>query len=269
MPSFHTEQDVLRRTILQSFIGVVVSASASLLISLVEFGVDPARQISAGHAVAASLTAAVLVSTLVGSILSYRASRTLQKLALIRAELWRLSRTDQLTGLLNRRGFCEAAADSLERAQREGVQAVAFMCDVDHFKSINDRFGHEFGDVVLAEIGRLLSTHAKGNGMIVGRLGGEEFAALLLGTDTETAMQTAERIRQACAAAEILHEGAPIRVTISIGLVCSEQQPLLERMLRCADRALYEAKAAGRNRVVLAEVSHNLAATTELAKAAA
>ena len=268
MPSFHTERDVLRRTIFQSLVGVVVSASASLLMSLTMFGTDPARQISVGHAVAVSAAASVLVSIFVGSILSYRGSRTLQKLALIRAELWRLSRTDQLTGLPNRRGFSEAAAEALDKAQRQKVQAVAFMLDIDHFKSINDQFGHDFGDVVLAEIGRLLSKHAKTNGMIVGRQGGEEFAALLLGNDTERAMQTAETIRQECAATQILHGGTFVQVTISIGLARSEQQPSLERILRRADRALYEAKAAGRNRIVPAELGDSPPATNAVATAA-
>ncbi|MDB5581598.1 MAG: hypothetical protein JWR80_6774 [Bradyrhizobium sp.] len=82
--------------------------------------------------------------------MSYRANLALQHLPLARAELWRISRTDQLTGLLNRRGFDEAAIAALKKAHGENLPAVALMCDIDRFKTINDQFGHGFGDAVSA-----------------------------------------------------------------------------------------------------------------------
>jgi diguanylate cyclase (GGDEF)-like protein len=255
MISFHTQRDVIRRTLIRSTIAIITAAVLALLLSFALFGTDPSKGVSAGYATAVLIAASVIVSGMIGSALTYNSARSLQKLALIRAELWRVSRTDQLTGLLNRRGFTEAAACALERAKQENTPTAALMCDVDRFKMINDRFGHQFGDAVLVEIGGILRAHAKDKGMIVGRHGGEEFAVLLLGTDADEAMQAAGAVREACAAKEVLHGGISTQVTISIGLAPSQPGPTLEAMLRDADRALYKAKESGRNRVVLAELS--------------
>jgi PleD family two-component response regulator len=92
------------------------------------------------------ITTGVIISALLAGGLSYRSALVMQELTLTRAELLRISRTDQLTGLLNRRGFDEAAIPALRKAQDASLPTVVLMCDVDRFKAINDRFGHEFGD---------------------------------------------------------------------------------------------------------------------------
>ena len=131
----------------------------------------------------------------------------MRDLTLARSELARISHTDQLTGLLNRRGFDAAAAWPEVGVRRQELPAVVFMCDVDRFKSINDRFGHAFGDKVLVEIADVLRAFAGKDGAMVGRHGGEEFAALMVGITHEQAAQYAENIRQACAAREIPIDG--------------------------------------------------------------
>ena len=148
----------------------------------------------------------------------------MRDLTLARSELARLSHTDQLTGLLNRRGFDAAAALALRSACATGVPAVIFMCDVDRFKSINDRFGHAFGDKVLVEIAGVLRAFSGKDGAIVGRHGGEEFAALMVGITHEQAAQYAENLRQACAAREILIDGNSTSVTISIGFTIARDE---------------------------------------------
>jgi diguanylate cyclase (GGDEF)-like protein len=129
------------------------------------------------------------------------------------------------------------------------------MCDIDRFKAINDQFGHEFGDVVLVKISEVLRSFAKEDEILVGRHGGEEFAALITGATATHATQFAEMLRQACADKEVSHRGASTRVTISIGL-CEPRnsESNLSEMLRTADRALYVAKHGGRNRVARADI---------------
>jgi diguanylate cyclase (GGDEF)-like protein len=155
--------------------------------------------------------------------------------------------------LLNRRGFDTAAALALRTAFAENLPVVAFMCDVDRFKSINDRFGHEFGDKVLVEIARVLRSFARNDRVVVGRHGGEEFAALMVGIAHEQAAQYAEDIRKACAAREIWTDENSARVTISIGFTVVRDELDLSKIMRVADRALYAAKHGGRNRVARAD----------------
>jgi diguanylate cyclase (GGDEF)-like protein len=145
----------------------------------------------------------------------------MQELTLTRVEMQRVSCTDQLTGLLNRRGFDAAALVALTKANEANLPVVALMCDIDRFKSINDQFGHEFGDKVLIKMGDVMRSFADTTEIMVARHGGEEFAALQIGVDNEKALQYAERLRQACATGvshetKVSHEGASTRVTVSI-----------------------------------------------------
>src|SRR6202008_2834325 len=102
-------------------------------------------------------------------MLSYRSARLMQQLTEMRSEMSRISQTDQLTGILNRRGFDDAAMPALGSARHAGLPAVVFMCDIDHFKSINDRFGHEFGDKALIEIAAVLRDFSQAHGGLVSR----------------------------------------------------------------------------------------------------
>jgi diguanylate cyclase (GGDEF)-like protein len=127
------------------------------------------------------------------------------------------------------------------------------MCDIDRFKAINDRVGHEFGDKVLVQIAGVLRSFAKENRMLVARHGGEEFAVLIIGATNEQAAQYAEDIRRACAAKEVISDDISTRVTISIGLTVSRDEIDLSKILRIADQALYIAKHRGRYRVARAD----------------
>jgi diguanylate cyclase (GGDEF)-like protein len=249
-----TRGDLLRRTAIMVAISVGATIVLGSLMCLVLFGTDPGANISAGFAMACSLTVGIILSTALSGGLSYRSGRLLQELTRAQEELLRISRTDQLTGLQNRRGFDEAAAAALTEADKSSLPAVALMCDIDHFKNINDRFGHEFGDAVLAQIGEVLRAFSAENDILVARHGGEEFAALMIGVTIDQAVLYAEGLRQMCALKEISHKGASMHVTVSVGVAASRGGADLSNIMRCADDALYAAKHRGRNCVARTEV---------------
>ena len=167
-------------------------------------------------------------------------------------ELRRLLTTDQMTGAYNRGRFFELARHHIQRCEMTGKPLSVVMFDVDHFKAINDNFGHATGDEVLRRL--VTCCHQQlGHGGILGRLGGEEFGVLLPNTDLEGARAIAERLRVAAAADLIDVGGAQTRTTVSLGCVAATR-PIggIDDLLKAADGALYEAKRAGRNRVCAA-----------------
>jgi len=162
-----------------------------------------------------------------------------------------VARIDPLTGVPNRRGFIEAATRHLTPRRNRASAAVLLLMDLDHFKQINDRFGHTVGDKVL----RLFGTVAQAElapGDLFGRLGGEEFAALLPGRDLAEARVVADRIRDAFALAGATVAGCQVGARVSIGMAAQNGTARrLEDLLQEADAALYRAKANGRDRVEL------------------
>ena len=166
-----------------------------------------------------------------------------------------LATQDSLTGVANRGHFVEVAQRERERARRSGAALSLCMFDADHFKNVNDKFGHVAGDHVLCGIAQS-ATGALRKSDVLGRLGGEEFGVLLPDTDLAGALVVAERIRAAVAASEVQAgegrepgERVPIKITISIGVAELRDDEPFEALLQRADRALYAAKDAGRNRV--------------------
>jgi diguanylate cyclase (GGDEF)-like protein len=161
------------------------------------------------------------------------------------------ARTDALTGCANRRAFLREAEQEFARVRRYGGDLSLMMLDVDHFKTINDRRGHPAGDEALRELARVCAGTLRAQD-VVGRVGGEEFAVLLRSTGEREATEVAERLRQAVAATEVrVGGGPPLRLTTSVGVAgLHEADPAVETVLARADRALHEAKAAGRDRVV-------------------
>jgi diguanylate cyclase (GGDEF)-like protein len=161
---------------------------------------------------------------------------------------------DPLTGIANRRAFLQDAEAQLKRQMTEPRPTAVLLLDLDNFKSINDRFGHAMGDRVLqifAEIGSGCMHRFD----IFGRLGGEEFAAVLVNTPRERALAVAEEIRAAFADATLEIESKPVVATVSIGLVISYDSVLdLSALLAQADHALYRAKDNGRNRIEIASI---------------
>jgi diguanylate cyclase (GGDEF)-like protein len=162
--------------------------------------------------------------------------------------------TDLLTGLFNRRAFLEASRAMIEKRARKSQAVSLLMFDLDKFKSINDRFGHAIGDRVLqifAEVANAVMRRSD----IVGRLGGEEFAAMLVDTTHDRAMSVAEQIRADFAEATQEVDGRPVVATVSIGVVISQDSVCdMSTLLAQADHALYSAKEKGRNRVELASL---------------
>ncbi|WP_315720463.1 MULTISPECIES: GGDEF domain-containing protein [unclassified Bradyrhizobium] len=159
----------------------------------------------------------------------------------------RAATTDPLTGLLNRRGFAESCAQLIEREARERRPVSVLIFDIDHFKSINDRFGHAEGDEVLKLFANVVVNNLRLTDLS-GRIGGEEFAALLP-CSIEEAMVAAERVREAFAAAGVVCEDKPVDTTVSIGVAGGAAGTDLDVLLAAADTALYKAKRSGRNRV--------------------
>jgi diguanylate cyclase (GGDEF)-like protein len=173
-----------------------------------------------------------------------RAEREIRKLAMI----------DGLTGILNRRAFMDRAEQELAGALRKRQPLSLLMFDIDHFKRINDEYGHAAGDMVLVEISRLLAQRLRKQDSF-GRYGGEEFCILLPATEAAGAHALAEKLRQAVAAKQLAVGEASVSVTISIGIgvcqtSCADCHVDFNRILKDADRALYQSKAEGRNRVV-------------------
>jgi diguanylate cyclase (GGDEF)-like protein/PAS domain S-box-containing protein len=160
-----------------------------------------------------------------------------------------LATSDSLTGLANRRHFLELARQELIRAERYRRDVSLLVMDIDHFKRVNDTFGHEMGDRVLKAVADV-SRESLRNIDILARIGGEEFAGLLPHTGLEQAASVAERVRLAVANNAVLTGRGTVHVTISIGVSEAAGSSLdLDSFLRCADEALYAAKRAGRNRV--------------------
>ena len=162
--------------------------------------------------------------------------------------LERLSTTDELTGLRNRRYVNDVLALEVLRATRYGTPLSVLMADVDHFKRVNDTYGHPAGDTVLRSIGdsilRLLRKTDVG-----GRFGGEEFIAVLSHTDLDGAVVLAERLRGSVEATPCTHDGQEIAVTISAGVAQLEAGRSAAQLVQRVDAALYAAKEGGRNRV--------------------
>ena len=160
-----------------------------------------------------------------------------------------LAITDQLTGVLNRRGFQDGALRCISQARRKGTSLTAVMADLDHFKRINDTYGHGVGDRALRRFATHLSSELR-QGDLVGRIGGEEFALLLVDTDIDGGRQVAHRLCYSFAIAGLEARGARVQLTASFGVATLEAADGdVEDLLDRADRGLYLAKETGRNRV--------------------
>jgi diguanylate cyclase (GGDEF)-like protein len=177
------------------------------------------------------------------------------RLERVNGRLGRLAHSDSLTGLPNRRAGLAALEDRLRR--KEPVTLV--MIDIDHFKAINDRFGHGAGDLGLQHVAAILARGLPG-GALVARVGGEEFLLLLAGTDGTAARRQAERLRAQIADIPLITAAGPYRMTASFGIAAARPGEEPRSLLSRADQALYQAKRAGRNRVQVADEPSDTAA---------
>ena len=162
----------------------------------------------------------------------------------------KLALRDALTGLLNRRALWNILNRRFRETERYGTPLCLIMADLDHFKVVNDRFGHLTGDLLLKEVARLLTRFVRAVD-VVARYGGEEFAVVLPGTDLSQGLVLANRVREAIARHAFLAEGVPVTLAVSMGVARIPDQRIgsVEHLIAAADQALYQAKAQGRNRV--------------------
>jgi len=169
------------------------------------------------------------------------------------AELMRLSTTDSLTQLANRRRFDRLLDEEIRRARRAGSPLSVLLADIDHFKRVNDSYGHPFGDECLRQVAAVLAAHCQRAGDVAARYGGEEFVVLLPGLDAEQAVALAESIRCTIAHLQLQHGEQPVALTISLGVATLTPSLVAPAdLLAAADAALYQAKNAGRDQVVRA-----------------
>lgn len=196
---------------------------------------------------AATLENLLIVETMARCLASY---------VLLHEQVQALSRmalTDPLTKAFNRRYFQQSATESWELWSRGGQPFALIMFDLDHFKKINDMFGHDFGDQVLSQIAASVRGVTRASDRLV-RMGGEEFCLILPGADGRAAMASAERLRGAIEASSFNHNGDSVRITASFGVASTEERyETLRSMTIAADIALYKAKDVGRNCVMVAD----------------
>lgn len=180
---------------------------------------------------------------------------TNRKLEQANEALNRLATTDELTGMINRRAALARLEEQWAIAARHGEPLACMMIDIDHFKSVNDTFGHAMGDRVLKDTSARLAAQVRGGDMAC-RIGGEEFLVICPLSTAEMAVVGAERLRKAVEASPIRDSAQELKVTVSIGVAArTDAMPRPDDLLRSADEALYTAKRSGRNRVVCATVS--------------
>jgi diguanylate cyclase (GGDEF)-like protein len=227
---------------------MAVGAMASVLLPATIWFLLSGRQPEVGLGVAALFFMGVLMRT--STVLSKALGgnfRLAHRLATARQVAEQLAQTDMLTGLNNRRAFFEHGQTLANYCQRNRLPLCVVMVDADHFKQINDSYGHAVGDAVLCNLAGLLRRSLRKSD-VCGRMGGEEFAMLLPDTSLDEATALAERFCQSYAATPTNNDGVEVANTVSIGVASDGYD--IDHLLHCADGALYQAKSAGRNRVV-------------------
>lgn len=182
--------------------------------------------------------------------LEVRVAERTTELSTLNTQLTHLALTDSLTGVLNRRAFFDAAQREIQHSKRYGRPLAVMILDLDHFKSINDRYGHQGGDRVLQQVATLIGGVIRASDTLA-RYGGEEFVLLAPETDLESAIALGVRILQALRTVAIPSKQGSIHITASLGItVRTEGEEKIEQLLKRADEALYAAKAGGRDQVV-------------------
>jgi diguanylate cyclase (GGDEF)-like protein len=202
----------------------------------------------------AALRIAAAIAAAITFVFSFAVVETIRHILKSKRSVERLAMTDDLTGLANRRAFLAAAASALDGIGA-GAPPALLIVDLDHFKNVNDVYGHRAGDQVLQAIARALERSVRAELDFVGRLGGEEFVVLLAGADEEMSRLAAESVRGAIAAMRVETPSGEVSVTASIGRTPLMRGDTISAALQRADEALYAAKRAGRNQVATRDPS--------------
>ena len=237
------------RVVLWTVLGTIGCIAVTLLFDSLSFGsLDQAQRLR-------SITADIVIPLILAGPLLFFFSSKLRELAIAHHKLAIYASTDSLTTVLNRGAFTTLVDAYLSqvRQNERGVGGALLVIDVDHFKAINDSFGHDYGDEALRLIARTIKGALRGVDL-VGRIGGEEFGVFMPGTPPSNAEAAAERIRKAIAEAEFLPDGVESKLSVSVGGATFDHRVAFLALYRAADRQLYEAKEAGRNRVAFSSV---------------
>lgn len=177
--------------------------------------------------------------------------RDIHDLKMLSDKNHRLSQTDQLTGVFNRRAGQQLLESEMARSHRSGLPFSVVMCDVDHFKSVNDQWGHACGDQVLCRVAQTLRSTCRNIDAVV-RWGGDEFLVILPATSLKDSRIVADRLRQSVQSLECRWEAAMVSPTLSLGCAASQPGLSLAELMKAADESLYAAKLQGRNAVGVA-----------------
>jgi len=228
-------------------VGISVASSVGALFLLSELmGMDY------GPTFARSLTIAILAPTLVSAPVGGFIVHLLREVERARHQALLQAWRDELTGLLNRRRFVELGTRELALVTRGQRHLLAALLDVDDFKRVNDVHGHAAGDALLRAVGQVLPAQLRATDLVA-RWGGEEFVLLLPDAHPDEAQRLAERVRSAVETLQVAREpGQPLKCTVSIGITAARPGDTFDSLIDRADQAMYQAKAAGKNRVVQA-----------------
>lgn len=250
--------ELFRRMAIAMGISIPLSVALTLALMAYVFGTDLDAVITVSLGYKFGICMAILGPVALGPLAYYRTHLAIRQRDRAEVELRRMAETDQLTGLLNRRGIDAALSASFAGHDR-GQPLSVLMLDVDFFKSVNDRFGHDFGDAALIHVATVLRGFMQSHRSILGRRGGEEFIAVLPGLDAAEAVSVAERLREAVANSPVAIAANTAAITVSIGVAAARPGAISpSRLVSEADAALYSAKASGRNRVVLHQAASTL-----------
>ena len=229
--------------------------SEAVVCSLVVLLAYVLAELVAGLSVPKLLNNVLLLTfgNLIGGVGCYLLEHKSREYFLVSRLMRLLAYHDSLTGLHNRRSFNRQFERLWRQAQREGKSLALLLCDIDHFKAYNDSYGHQAGDVALQRVGALIQQAARRPLDMGVRLGGEEFALLLFDIAADEAVRRAEALRQALEQAGISHResasGKVLTMSVGVAWLSPDSQPQLSQLYEQADRALYQAKASGRNQV--------------------
>lgn len=238
------------RVILVTFLGTLISVSAALFVDSFTFS-----QLNAEARFRALMVDIFLPIALAAPMLLFLTTK-LRELAIAKHELTILASTDSLTQVLNRGAFTQIVDAYLAKvgAAQFAQPAALLVVDVDHFKTINDRFGHARGDAALKLIAQSIKASVRDIDL-VGRIGGEEFAVFLPGSSKSDALSIAERIRASIAEVDFRPQGSPEPLSVSVGGASFVSHIAFDDLFHHADQRLYAAKEQGRNRVLMLEMT--------------